>query len=177
MKYWYYLTHSWGNKWFHTFPKDISPKVNKITRLEFELAYDDVTVQLVRHCTTGPSSLRILVFFLLTCVSSSWQFGLTYFPSQNCDFFYLEISRAYNMEKLFSNVTVSLSSCFVEINKKKIKKENKFFLNVAVPRTLRQETKSAHAWKIDFLALKRNSFSLPTCRWYWTDFLLLATCR
>ena len=31
------------------FPKDMSPKVNVITQLEFELAYCDVTVQLDSH--------------------------------------------------------------------------------------------------------------------------------
>ena len=34
---WYYLTHSWEDKGFHTFPKGICPKVN-------ELAYYDSSV-------------------------------------------------------------------------------------------------------------------------------------
>ena len=38
---WYYLTHSWEDKWVHTFPKGICPKVNVIARLEYELAYYD----------------------------------------------------------------------------------------------------------------------------------------
>ena len=43
-KYQYNLNHSWGDKL-------ISPKVNTIARLEFELANYDVTVQHVSHCT------------------------------------------------------------------------------------------------------------------------------
>ena len=35
----HYLTPSWEDKEVHTFPKGICPKVNVITRLEFELAY------------------------------------------------------------------------------------------------------------------------------------------
>ena len=34
-----------GNKGVHTFPKSISSKVNEITRLVFELAYFEATVQ------------------------------------------------------------------------------------------------------------------------------------
>ena len=41
------------NKDVHTFPKGISPKVNVIARLEFELAYYDVTVHYVSHYDTG----------------------------------------------------------------------------------------------------------------------------
>ena len=33
----------------HTFPKGISPKVNVIALLEFELAYYDVAVQHISH--------------------------------------------------------------------------------------------------------------------------------
>ena len=36
---WFYLTHSWRDKGFYTFPKSISPKGNVITRLEFELTW------------------------------------------------------------------------------------------------------------------------------------------
>ena len=35
------------------FPKSISPKVNVIARLEFELAYYDVIVQHFSHYATG----------------------------------------------------------------------------------------------------------------------------
>ena len=36
----------------HTFPKDISPKVNVITWLEYELVYYDIAVQHVSRYTT-----------------------------------------------------------------------------------------------------------------------------
>ena len=49
---WYYLTHSWKNKGFHTFPKDIYPKVNVITWLEYELVYYDSAVHRFNHYTT-----------------------------------------------------------------------------------------------------------------------------
>ena len=39
----------------HTFPNGICPKVNVIDRLEFELAYGNVTVQHVNHYTKGDS--------------------------------------------------------------------------------------------------------------------------
>ena len=39
----YYLNYSWKDKRIHTIPKDISPKVNAIERLKFELY--DVAVQ------------------------------------------------------------------------------------------------------------------------------------
>ena len=48
---WYYLTHSLKDKWGHTFPKGIYPKVNVIERLEFELAYYDYIVQCFNHHT------------------------------------------------------------------------------------------------------------------------------
>ena len=40
------------DKGVHTFPKGISPKVNVIVRLKFELTYNGVTVQHVSHYTT-----------------------------------------------------------------------------------------------------------------------------
>ena len=39
------LTHSWGNKVVHTFPKGISSEENIIAQLEFELAYFKATNQ------------------------------------------------------------------------------------------------------------------------------------
>ena len=56
---WFYLTHSWGEKGVpmvlvHTFPKGISPKVNAIARLKFELAYNESVVQ---HFSYGDSLL------------------------------------------------------------------------------------------------------------------------
>ena len=40
---WHYLIHSWKYKRVYIFPEGISPKVNVIARLEFELAYNNVT--------------------------------------------------------------------------------------------------------------------------------------
>ena len=44
-----FKTHSWRGKRVHAFPKGISPKVNVIVGLEFELAYYDVAVKQVSH--------------------------------------------------------------------------------------------------------------------------------
>ena len=49
---WYYLTHSWEDKEFHTFPKGICPKVNVIAQLEYELAYYNFAVHRFNHYTT-----------------------------------------------------------------------------------------------------------------------------
>ena len=38
-----------GEKWFHAFLKGISPKLNIMMQLVFELAYNNVTIQHVRH--------------------------------------------------------------------------------------------------------------------------------
>ena len=40
----YYLTHSWGYKGVHTYPKVRSPKMNEMVRLEFELGYFEAQV-------------------------------------------------------------------------------------------------------------------------------------
>ena len=48
-----YFTHSWEDKSVHTFPKSICSKVKVRVQLEFELAYDNVTVQHVSHYPTG----------------------------------------------------------------------------------------------------------------------------
>ena len=45
----FYLTHNKGDKKVYTFPNGISPKVNVIVQLEFELTYDDVAVQHDSH--------------------------------------------------------------------------------------------------------------------------------
>ena len=50
-QWWYYLTHSWTDKRVPTFPNGISPKVNVIVQLEFELACYDVAVQHISHYT------------------------------------------------------------------------------------------------------------------------------
>ena len=47
----HYLTHSWWDKGVHTFPKGISPNVNVIVRLEFEVAYLEVAVNYFSHDT------------------------------------------------------------------------------------------------------------------------------
>ena len=41
--------YSFRNKGVHNIPKGISPKVNRIVRLEFELTYYDDAVQHVSH--------------------------------------------------------------------------------------------------------------------------------
>ena len=48
-----FLSHSWGHKRVHIFPKGINPKVNVIAWLEFELAYYDFAVEHVSHYATG----------------------------------------------------------------------------------------------------------------------------
>ena len=52
---WFYLTHRWEDKGFHTFPKGICLKVN-IARLEFKLMHYDSAVQCFNHFTTGTHS-------------------------------------------------------------------------------------------------------------------------
>ena len=39
----------------HIFPKDFKPKVNTLARLEFELAFYDVTVQHINHYVNATS--------------------------------------------------------------------------------------------------------------------------
>ena len=41
------------NKRVHTFPKNISPKVNEIAQIEFELAYHGATVEHINHSAMG----------------------------------------------------------------------------------------------------------------------------
>ena len=43
------------HKGFYTFRKGISPKMNVIVQLEFELAHFEAAVQHFSHCTTGTS--------------------------------------------------------------------------------------------------------------------------
>ena len=50
---WYCLTLSWSEKGVHTFPKSISPKVNVVVWMEFEL----VTVY---YATGIPSKQELL---------------------------------------------------------------------------------------------------------------------
>ena len=58
---WYYLANSWEDNRVHTFLKGISPKVNAITRLEFEPVNLDVAVQYQSHYTTGTSPVVVVV--------------------------------------------------------------------------------------------------------------------
>ena len=46
------------NKRVHAFLKDISPKVNVIAQLDFELAYFDVAVKYINHYATRTPSSR-----------------------------------------------------------------------------------------------------------------------
>ena len=48
-----------GDKGVHTFPKDISPKMNVIAWLEFELIYFEVAVQHFNHYATGTPPLTL----------------------------------------------------------------------------------------------------------------------
>ena len=51
-KYRCYLTYSKGIREVRTFPMSISPKVNALARLEFEIVYYDLAVQHIGRCTT-----------------------------------------------------------------------------------------------------------------------------
>ena len=46
----------------HIFSKDISPKVNVIEEVEFEIAYYDVLVKYVNHYTTGTFPGKVVPF-------------------------------------------------------------------------------------------------------------------
>ena len=46
------LFYNWEEKGVHTFPKGIFPKVNVISRLEYELAYYDSAVHRFNYYTT-----------------------------------------------------------------------------------------------------------------------------
>ena len=46
---WYYLANSWNPSGVPIFRKVISPKVNVIAQMEFELAYLEATVRHVVH--------------------------------------------------------------------------------------------------------------------------------
>ena len=55
------LTYSLEDKGVHTFPKGISPKLNFISRLEFELAYFKAAVLYLSHHAMGTPSF---IFFV-----------------------------------------------------------------------------------------------------------------
>ena len=49
----------------HTFPKDICPKVNEISRLEYELAYYDSAVHRFNHYTkTTPPLMAYVMYYI-----------------------------------------------------------------------------------------------------------------
>ena len=52
------------NKGFLIFPKGISPKVNVILWLVFELAYHNVTIQHVSHYTMGTHTLSLVYIYI-----------------------------------------------------------------------------------------------------------------
>ena len=49
---WYYLTHTWWDKRFHSIPKASRLKVNTIAQVVLELTYYDVKIQHVSHYAT-----------------------------------------------------------------------------------------------------------------------------
>ena len=68
---WYYLTYSWGRiRELITFLLGISPKVNAIVLLQFELAYYDLTVQHVSPCAMRTLLLLLLLLLLLSIYQS-----------------------------------------------------------------------------------------------------------
>ena len=70
-----YLTHIWGDKGVYTFTQIMSPKMNPIALLEFELAYYDVAVQ--EDWGTYSYDLVVIGRFLLSAFSliSVWSVG------------------------------------------------------------------------------------------------------
>ena len=64
------------DKGLHTFPIGISPKVNVVAGLEFELAYYDVTVQHFSHYHTVTPPIFSAVFKGFFCTRL---FGIKYF--------------------------------------------------------------------------------------------------
>ena len=63
---------------FISFPRSISPKLNVITRLEFELTYFEATVPHIKHDATETPQFVFLFFFLF----------FSFFFSFNNDFFF-----------------------------------------------------------------------------------------
>ena len=58
----YYLTHCLEDKEVHTFPSDISPKVNVIARLEFEHTNCDSVVQHLNHYSPWVGWLCFMIY-------------------------------------------------------------------------------------------------------------------
>ena len=58
----YDLTHRTGNKRIHTLLKAISPRVRIRARLEFELAYYEVTMLHVNHHSAGTLQIKLQIY-------------------------------------------------------------------------------------------------------------------
>ena len=73
---WAIYIYSWDGR-VHAFPIRISPKVNMIVRLEFELASYDVAVLHVRDCFTGtafpPKNSHLKAYNYLQIISIRWE--------------------------------------------------------------------------------------------------------
>ena len=67
----------------HTFPKGISPKVNVIARLKFELAYNDFTVQPLRHNEFPKPCERYKSILLTPSVMGYFPATVTVEPTSN----------------------------------------------------------------------------------------------
>ncbi len=72
------ITYSLEDKGVHTFAKGISPKVNVIVRLEFELAYYDVAALHVNHCTTKMALFFFFKTVLMKVCCLCTQYLITY---------------------------------------------------------------------------------------------------
>ena len=91
-QYWYYLTHSWGDKRVHAFPKGIRPKMNIRASREFELAYFEAVVQhppppLKTHSHRHSCMHTSLSFFLLALINSLVFITLPIISPHTVDFF------------------------------------------------------------------------------------------
>ena len=72
-----FLTHSRRDKRVYIIPKGISPKVNEIARLRFELAYFEAAVQLFSYYITethtytymgSPQGMIYIYIYIYICV-------------------------------------------------------------------------------------------------------------
>ena len=61
---WDYLSHCWEDTEIHTFLKGISPKLNVIAWLEFELSYYDITAQQInQYAEAIPTKVPVWAIF------------------------------------------------------------------------------------------------------------------
>ena len=111
---WYYLTHCWGDKEVHTFPKGISPKVNVLARLEFELAYYDVTIQYISPHTTETPPLH------------------THTHTHTTGLLYVQMSKMFNENSLLK-VKDPVYFCYVSVYERR-NKENRLFSLLGISR-------------------------------------------